>query len=184
MLRHNPLKSSPHNRCILLVPLRKSFLRKRVIRVVLLQNKWRVKGVELPITHYPFSWTYWQAMDWKLELNLTGTSHCHYQARNTQSRNTYRLWLCAYKREDFLVFVIVSVGSSAVHTMPLIPGPVHLSCRLFLSGWAKTFYLNLLRVPLKCLCYCSEPSCVCVTWESSAAWPSPNTLVLYICTHT
>lgn len=73
--------------------------------------------------------------------------------------------------------VLICAGRSAAHTSPLIPAPVHLSGRCFLSVWAKTFYLNLLRVPLKALCYCSEPSCVCVTWESSAAWPSPNTLV-------
>ena len=112
-------------------------------------------------------------MDLELELNLTGASDItrpdtHTEQKHTLAVSTLRTAQCLF---------LISAGWSAVHTMPLIPAPVHLSCRCFLSVWAKTFYLNLLRVPLKGLCYCSEPSCVCVTWESSAAWPSPNTLV-------
>lgn len=133
---------------------------------------WRVS-----ITHYPLSVShcghYWQAMDLELELNLTGASVIT-RIGHTKNRNTHsplalcvRVFVC--KREDCPVSVLISAGRSAAHTMPLIPAPVHLSCRCFLSVWAKTFYLNLLRVPLKGLCYCSEPSCVCVTWESSAA---------------
>lgn len=107
---------------------------------------------------------------------------CHYQTGHTHTRITHSLLalcVCVKERQPSTVWVLIR---SAAHTMPLIPVPVHLSCRCFLSVWAKTFYLNLLRVPLKGLCYCSEPSCVCVTWESSAAWPSPNTLV-HMCTH-
>lgn len=85
------------------------------------------------------------------------TGHTHAEQKHTLAVSTLRTAQCLF---------LISAGWSAVHTMPLIPVPVHLSCRCFLSVWAKTFYLNLLRVPLKGLCYCSEPSCVCVCFFS------------------
>lgn len=146
---------------------------------------WRVERVALLIKHYPFSVShcghYWQALDLELERNLTGVPVI--PRLDTYSRCVFAC-VCVWKRRWPRVSLI-SAGQSLAHTAPPIPAPVHLSCRCFLSGWAKTFYLNLLRVPLKGLCYCSEPSCVCVTWESSAGWPSPNTLVHpYTHTHT
>jgi len=58
---------------------------------------------------------------------------CHYQTGHTQNRNTHLLLaLCVLKR-DSPVSVLISAGRSAVHTMPPIPAPVHLSCRCFLS---------------------------------------------------
>lgn len=140
---------------------------------------WRVERVALLIEHYPFSVShrghYWQALDLELERNLTGAPVI--TRLDTYSQSVFAcVCVCVWKRRWPGVSSI-SAGRSVAHTAPPIPAPVHLSCRCFLSGWAKTFYLNLLRVPLKGLCYCSEPSCVCVTWESSAGWPSPNTLV-------
>lgn len=107
-------------------------------------------------------------MDLELELNLTGVSAITRLDAHNEQKHTHWVCLCVCKREDCPVSFLVSAGQSVVHTMPLIPVPVHLSCSCFLSAWAKTFYLNLPRVPLKGLCYCSEPSCVCVTWESQA----------------
>lgn len=156
---------------------------KRVARVVLLQNKWtRVESREgsaadKTLSVFCFSlWTLLAGLGFRAGTKPHRCS-CHYQTGHILP---VCLCMCVsvfvWKRR-WPGVSLISAGRSVAHTAPPIPAPVHLSCRCFLSGWAKTFYLNLLRVPLKGLCYCSEPSCVCVTWESSAGWPSPNTLV-------